>query len=65
MTMWNKDGKPAVIVIQPYSFSEDSMQEVSEFCERLDLHATVSNNFNWHYPTGVVTLMITRKGEYY
>jgi len=59
--MWNKDGKPAVIVMQPYSIGNEDMQEISELCERLGLRATVSNNFNWHFPTGVVTLMISRK----
>ncbi len=62
-TMWDKDGKPSVIVTQPYSISDFSTEEIGGLCRGLRLQAEAWNEYTWCYPAGVLALVITRKDD--
>lgn len=61
-SLWNRDGKPVVFVMQPYPMSYATVRELVDFCERWGLQFSVSPWPSWHYPGAVVTLEITRTG---
>jgi hypothetical protein len=59
-SQWAKDGRPHVIVSQPYDFSFETMKETVRFCEAHRLRADVSAELAWHFPGAVVMVEYTR-----
>ena len=48
-SVWNKDGKVAAIVTQPYAIDEVDLENIYTLCKTLGITVTVSNRWNWHY----------------
>jgi hypothetical protein len=49
-SLWNKDGKPAVFVSQPYGLTWETLQELVEFCKAKGLAFEVDTG-GWHFTT--------------
>jgi hypothetical protein len=63
ITLWLKDGIPEVYVTQPYYLHEDTMGAIAALCERWGLRCTVSTWPAWHFPSGVLSILVRRKPE--
>ena len=61
-SVWNKNGKVAAIVTQPYQLYGDDLAEIHALCKTLDITVTVSNRWNWHYKE--VMSIVFEKGEH-
>ena len=48
-TVWNKDGRMAAIVTQPYQIGEDDLAEIHALCQTIGVTVEISNKWNWHY----------------
>ena len=48
-SVWNKDGKMAAIVTQPYQLDEDDLAEIHALCKTIGVTVEISNKWNWHY----------------
>ena len=59
-SVWNKDGKVAAIVTQPYEIDEYDLEDIHALCKTLDIPVTVSNRWNWHYKE-VISLVFMKK----
>ena len=59
-SVWNKDGKVAAIVTQPYEIDEVDLENIHALCKTLDITVTVSNRWNWHYKE-VISLVFMKK----
>jgi len=59
-SVWNKDGKVAAIVTQPYEIDEYDLEDIHALCKTLDITVTVSNRWNWHYKE-VISLVFMKK----
>jgi len=59
-SVWNKDGKVAAIVTQPYEIDEYDLEDIHALCKTLDITVTVSNRWNWHYKE-VIWLVFMKK----
>ena len=61
-SVWNKNGKMAAIVTQPYQMNEDDLGEIHQLCKETGTWVYVSNRLNWHYPApdGVLSLMFQK-----
>ena len=63
MSLWLKDGKPHVYVMQPYGLSYRQLAELYQFCERHGLRADVDAWPGWHFPGSVLHVAITKAGQ--
>lgn len=54
VTYWNKNGKPHVIIAQPYNLSTDEIFEMARLTDKLGLKVYISTFHAWHYPGGVL-----------
>jgi hypothetical protein len=61
ITLWNKDGKPAIYVSQPYGLSYKDLQETLAFCEAYHLNVLVDTWPSWHFPGHTLSLLYTAK----
>jgi len=61
-SVWNKDGKVAAIVTQPYAIDEYDLEDIHALCKTLGIIVTVSNRWNWHYKE--VMSIVFEKGEH-
>lgn len=59
-SLWNKDGKPAVFVTQPYRLSWDSMVRMVDYCRQHALEADISADRSWHFPGWTVAVEYRR-----
>ena len=59
-SVWNKDGKVAAIVTQPYEIDEYDLEDIHALCKTLDITVTVSNRWNWYYKE-VISLVFMKK----
>ena len=61
-TVWNKDGKIAAIVTQPYQINDEDIAEIYKLCRELALRVEISNKWNWHYPDpgGVMSVVFEK-----
>ena len=48
-SVWNKDGKVAAIVTQPYQLDEEDLAEIYALCKTIGVTVEISNGWNWHY----------------
>ena len=60
-SFWNKDGKPHVLVIQPYPSSVSDIQELAKWCEGSGLQFRIGTWPSWHFPGSVLMIEIRRK----
>ena len=59
-SVWNKNGRVAAIVTQPYHLYEDDLSEIYDFCKTLGITVSVSTEWNWHYH-GTVSLVFEKE----
>jgi hypothetical protein len=59
-TLWEKDGKPTVLTLQPYGLSSTEITLLQAFCEKYGLEASVSAR-SWWNPGRALLITITRK----
>jgi hypothetical protein len=59
-TMWNKNGKPHIILTQPYHISPDSMMNWQRLCNQLGLSFWISTSPSFHYPGRVLSVEFKR-----
>lgn len=62
LSLWNKDGKPFVIVSQPYGLTWSALVETVQFCERYGLRPDIDTWPSWHSPGKVLTILYFRNG---
>ena len=62
-SLWIKDGKPEVFISQPYQLSLEDMRELIATCDAFGLEAMVDTWPSWHFPTGVLTIKVRKKGD--
>ena len=62
--MFNLDGKAFCYVSQPYQVSQETAKEMVAFAERYNLQFHIATWPAWHFPSGTVSVVWTRKGEY-
>jgi hypothetical protein len=55
-TLWSKNGKPAILVSQPYSFGMEMSEMVNEYCKGHGLTYRIVADSSFYYPA--VTLLI-------
>src|SRR5215510_1126742 len=60
LSLWNKDGKPFVIVSQPYRLLYDDLKETVKFCARYGLRAEISAWPSWHSPGQTLIVLYFR-----
>ena len=47
-SVWNKNGKVAAIVTQPYEIDEDDLEDIYTLCKNLGVTVRISAYWNWH-----------------
>ena len=47
-SVWNKDGKVAAIVTQPYEIDEVDLKDIYTFCKNFGVTVEISAYWNWH-----------------
>ena len=52
-SVWNKDGKVAAIVTQPYEIDEVDLENIYTFCKNLGVTVRISAYWNWHYKDAI------------
>jgi hypothetical protein len=60
-TLWLKDGKPALYLMQPYGLAWDDMKKLVTFCERHGLRAQVDTWPSFHFPGWVLSIEIEKE----
>jgi hypothetical protein len=63
MSLWWRDGQPAVFVAQEYTINGEMMREYVRLCDRLGLNVRVTTWPAWHMPGAILMVEITRAGE--
>ena len=61
-SVWNKDGKVAAIVTQPYEIDEVDLEDIYEKCSRLGVPVEISAYWNWHHKDAIS--IIFKRGEF-
>ncbi|MBI4377375.1 MAG: hypothetical protein HY549_13125 [Elusimicrobia bacterium] len=60
-TLWLKDGKPALYLMQPYGLAWDDMKALVAFCARRGLKASVDAWPSFHFPGWVLSIEIEKE----
>lgn len=61
-SLWNKDGKTAAFVMQPYEYSGESIDWILAFCRKYRLELRISTDQSWHFPGRTTLFVIARRG---
>lgn len=59
-TLWLKDGRPELYLMQPYGFGWDKMRELVAFCLQHGLKADVDIWPSFHFPGHVLSICLQR-----
>ncbi len=62
-SLWSKDGKPSIYMMQPYGLSETEAGDLAQFCADNGLRASVSTYPSFHYPGRVLSIELTRASD--
>lgn len=65
VTLWLRDGKPAMLVSQPYGLRYEDLKATVEYAEENGLRVFIDAGLSWHYPSATLAVILTRKGEYH
>lgn len=65
VTLWNRDGKPAMLVSQPYGVFHDALKGTLAFAEERGLSVFIDAGFSWYWCGTTVAVILTRKGEFH
>lgn len=61
-TLWNgPDGKPKILLLQPYGLSVEHIAELHQYCEENGLEAAVCTFPSFHFPGAVLSIEVQRK----
>lgn len=60
-TLWLKDGKPALYLMQPYGLAWEDMKALVTFCGRRGLKASVDAWPSFHFPSWVLSIEIEKE----
>ena len=59
----NRNGKPWGFLCQPYDLDKETLRELVAFCDRWELGFTIRAGPAWHFPGGVIGVLIRREGS--
>ena len=59
-TLWLKDGKPALYLMQPYGLCWEDIKKLAAFCERHGLEARVDTWPSFHFPGAVLSIHVEK-----
>ncbi len=62
-TLWLKDGRPALYLMQPYGLGWNKMRELIAFCLRHGLRADVDVWPSFHFPGHVLSVCLVKSEE--
>ena len=60
-SLWLRDGKPAVFVMQPYDLDGDMLFELVNLCRENNFHLEIKTWPAWHFPGAALMVEIWRK----
>ena len=60
--MFDKDGKPAIFVFQPYHLDLEQLRGIVNTCDAYNLDVSISTQPAWHYPGHVLFVEIEIRG---
>jgi len=60
ISLWNKDGKPALFVCQPY---HADVHQLVHWCEERGLRASVQARRSWWFPGSTLLIEVSRPDE--
>ena len=58
-TCWVREGKPFCVLGQPYHLTDEA-DDLFEECRRLGLVCVVASSPSWHYPGGVLSVIVAK-----
>lgn len=58
-TRWLKDGRPHMLVGQPYQLEPEDLEELAALARDHDLDVWISTYPDWHYPGSVLSVTVT------
>jgi formate-dependent nitrite reductase cytochrome c552 subunit len=61
LSMWIRDGKPAVLVSQPYQAYGKDLSDLMSLCVRFDVRCVISSS-SWYYPSGTLLIEMWAPG---
>ena len=61
-SVWNKGGKVAAIVTQPYEIDEVDLEDIYERCSSLGMTVEISAYWNWHHKDAIS--IIFKRGKF-
>ena len=61
LSMWLRDGKPAVLVSQPYQASGKDLHALLSLCAEHDVYCMVSSH-SWYYPSATLFIEMWAPG---
>lgn len=61
-SLWNKNGRAAAFVMQPYQYSSRSIDWVLAFCKRYKLELRISTDQSWHFPGRTTLFVVAKRG---
>tara|TARA_R110000824_G_scaffold178823_8_gene358759 strand:+ start:709 stop:1086 length:378 start_codon:yes stop_codon:yes gene_type:complete len=61
-SVWNKDGKVAAIVTQPYEIDEVDLKDIYTFCKNFGVTVEISAYWNWHHKDAIS--IIFKRGKF-
>lgn len=61
ISLWSRDGKPAMLISQPYGLYTDALEGTIAFAEERGLSVLIDAGLSWHYPSVTLAVVLTRK----
>lgn len=62
-SVWSKDGKPYILVSQPYDLELDDLREMVKLCDRHGFEVDITTHPGWHFPGQVLHVEYTRADD--
>jgi hypothetical protein len=59
-SLFDRDGKPAVFVTQPYSLGLEDLKDIVKYCEKYGLKVSISG-LSWHFPGDTILIQYEKK----
>lgn len=63
-TAWRREGKPYVVIGQPYELFGADLEELNNIEDNEDLHIAVLSHPSWHYPGQVLSVFVSIRDEF-
>lgn len=62
-SLWNRDGKPFLMVWHPYGLSYQDIRFLTTYCERLGFQFEIDTGPSFYFPAVTPTVIMNRAGE--